>query len=231
MTYLLINLFSIAIPLGFSFHPRLKFWQSWRAWLPAIVLPAIPFLLWDVYFTRQGVWGFTPEHLLGISLLGLPLEEWLFFITIPYACLFTYHSLKVLLPAPFSPSTAGKIALVLALLFLAFGIFQWQYMYTGTTFFLAGSVILIYLWKSGGRVPEYFFMAYVLVYALPFLIVNGILTGSGLSQPVVWYNNGENLSLRVLTIPVEDFVYGFLLFFLNVGVYEWRLAKQHSRPI
>jgi lycopene cyclase domain-containing protein len=229
MTYLLVNVFSIAIPLGFSFHHRLRFWQQWRAWLPAIILPAIPFLLWDVYFTQLGVWGFNPEHLLDLSLLGLPLEEWFFFFAIPYACLFTYHSLKVLVPVPFSPFVSGRISLVLAFILLLLRVIHIERLYTGITFLLTGASLLIYLWKTRGRYPEYFYLAYLIIFAIPFLLVNGVLTGLGLEQPVVWYNNSENLAIRVFTIPVEDFIYGFLLFFMNVVIYEKQLSKRNEK--
>jgi lycopene cyclase domain-containing protein len=225
LTYLLINLFAISIPLVFSFHPRLRFWQKWRAWLPAIILPAIPFLVWDVFFTRMGVWGFNGNHLLGISLLDLPVEEWLFFFAIPYACLFTYANLKLLMRLRISPSAAGKFSLVLAIGFLIVGTLNSDRFYTGTTSLLTGVSLMVYLWRSKLAFPEYFYPAYVVIFAIPFLLVNGLLTGWGLSEPVVWYNNLENLSLRVITIPVEDFVYGFLLFFLNIIVYEWRSKK------
>ena len=59
---------------------------------------------------------------------------------------------------------------------------------------------------------------------LPFLIVNGLLT-SGLPfidpGPVVWYNNAHTLGVRVMSIPVEDFVYSFSLLLMNVMVYEY----------
>ncbi|MFW5709998.1 MAG: lycopene cyclase domain-containing protein, partial [Bacteroidota bacterium] len=54
----------------------------------------------------------------------------------------------------------------------------------------------------------------------PFLVVNGLLTGSWIQQEVVWYNNQENLGIRLFTIPVEDFVYGMELILLNVFIYE-----------
>ena len=35
----------------------------------------MPFIIWDSYFTKIGVWGFTPEYLTGFGLFGLPIEE------------------------------------------------------------------------------------------------------------------------------------------------------------
>jgi hypothetical protein len=55
---------------------------------------------------------------------------------------------------------------------------------------------------------------------IPFFIVNGILTGSGLPQPIVWYNNAENIGIQLWTIPVEDIFYGFELMLINVYLYE-----------
>ena len=225
LTYLLINLFAISIPLLFSFHPRLRFWQKWHAWLPAIMIPAAPFLIWDALFTRMEVWEFNPNHLIGITILGLPVEEWLFFFAIPYACLFTYASLKLLMRPLFTPSAAGKITLVLAIVFLIVGIFNLDLLYTGTTFLLSSATLMVYLWRKKLTSPEYFYPSYLIIFAIPFFLVNGLLTGWGLSEPVVYYNNMENLSLRVITIPLEDFVYGLLLFFLNVIVYERQLKK------
>ena len=96
-TYLLVNFGAIIIPLLFSFHPLLRFDKHWSAFFPACVLIAIGFIGWDVWFTNMGVWGFNPKYLSGIYWLNLPIEEWLFFFCIPYACVFSYHTLKVLI--------------------------------------------------------------------------------------------------------------------------------------
>jgi lycopene cyclase domain-containing protein len=56
---------------------------------------------------------------------------------------------------------------------------------------------------------------------IPFLIINGILTGTGPDQPVVWYNDAENLGIRLFTIPLEDVFYGFELMLFNVCFYEY----------
>ena len=64
------------------------------------------------------------------------------------------------------------------------------------------------------------------VFALiPFIFVNGFLTGSFTEDPVVYYNDLENLSIRILNIPIEDFVYNFNILLLVVAVYEYQLSK------
>src|SRR5688572_25331807 len=93
--YLYLNLFTIFFPFILSFDKRVAFYKTWPALLPAIFLNAAIFIPWDIYFMQRGIWGFNPEYLLGINLFGLPLEEVLFFITVPYACVFIYVCLNV----------------------------------------------------------------------------------------------------------------------------------------
>ena len=78
-TYLLINVLTLAGPMARSFEPRIAYWRKWKALLPAIGLTLAFFVVWDSTFTSMGVWGFTPSYLLGVDLLNLPIEEWLFF--------------------------------------------------------------------------------------------------------------------------------------------------------
>jgi lycopene cyclase domain-containing protein len=219
MTYLWINLFSIAVPLIFSFHPKLRFAALWRAWLPAILLPAIAFIIWDVWFTGLGVWGFNPAHLSGVYLLNLPIEEWMFFFCIPYCCLFTYHALKIFhieIPEPF----ASKSILGLGILVFSTALFNVDKWYTATAFFTATGLIGLLYFSKNNLFWKNFLPAYLVIYAIPFLIVNGLLTGAGLTEPIVWYNNSENLGIRVITIPIEDFIYGFSLYLSNVFLFE-----------
>ncbi|MCU4156465.1 lycopene cyclase domain-containing protein [Carboxylicivirga sp. A043] len=221
-TYLFINIACILIPFVASFYPKHAFYKEWRYFLPANFTVALLFLVWDYYFTQMGIWGFNPRYLTKVYLLNLPLEEILFFIAIPYACVFTWFAIKYLVKNNPFKRFHGVITIILAILFLMAGfgfIGKW---YTSLTAFLTGLYLLITFYKK--RDLSYVYLSYLIV--LPFFFIsNGILTGSGLEEPIVWYNNAENLGIRIGTIPIEDSVYGFLLVLMNIDLYEW--LKKH----
>lgn len=226
LTYLLVNLCAVSIPLGFSFHRRLRFDRTWFALWPAILATAAVFIAWDVFFTYLGVWGFNPQYLTGVYLLNLPLEEWLFFICIPYACVFTYAALKKMPGGNFLAPYARLITQLLAAALLLMGMANLDRLYTGVTFIATAIFLLLHLTLFKANYLGRFYLAYAVIFAFPFLIVNGILTGSFIQGEVVWYNNAENLGFRVFTIPVEDFIYGLLLYLMNVTIYEALLARR-----
>ena len=124
--YLWINLASVSIPLLATFDKRLKFHKTWFALGPSLILTAFFFIIWDIYFTDKGIWGFNPDFLSGIFIFNLPLEEWLFFITIPYASVFTYHCVKVL----FNKTEAGpdieKFSYGIGIILLTIGIYNYD---------------------------------------------------------------------------------------------------------
>jgi lycopene cyclase domain-containing protein len=94
--YLVLDILTILFPFLFSFYSKANFSKKWKYLWIAILIPGTIFLIWDEIFTQLNVWGFNPEYLTGIYLGSLPLEEVLFFICIPYACVFTYEALNYL---------------------------------------------------------------------------------------------------------------------------------------
>jgi len=96
--YLLINAAVLLPPLALSFDRKVHFAAGWRAFVPAILLVAAAFVAWDTWFTAKGIWGFNPDYLIGWHLAGLPLEEILFFLCIPYASVFTHAVLRAYVP-------------------------------------------------------------------------------------------------------------------------------------
>ena len=71
----------------------------------------------------------------------------------------------------------------------------------------------------GIKLLQRFYIAFLII-LIPFFIVNGVLTGTGIEEPVVWYNNAENLGIRLGTIPIEDIGYAFTMIFGNVLLIE-----------
>lgn len=225
--YLLINLCSVIVPFLFSFHPKLKFYKEWKYFFPALFIASGSFILWDIYFTDQGVWGFNERYVTGVKVANLPLEEVLFFICIPYACLFTYHCLNLFFNFQWKPNLTQAVTIFLALSLLTLGFLFKAQAYTSVTFIALGILLLIYQFLLKGKSLSKMYSSWFFL-LIPFLIVNGILTGTGLEEPVVWYNNAENFSIRILTIPIEDVFYGFLLFLLIVTFMEIFQPKKVS---
>jgi lycopene cyclase domain-containing protein len=206
--YLYLNIGSFIIPFLFSFHPKLQFYKKWKNLFPAIALMMVIFISWDVLFTQQGVWGFNETYLIGIYLFNLPLEEWLFFFCIPYACIFTHYSLQHLSPRlSLSEKTTNIIYILLLTILILVLWYAYDRWYTLVNFTYA-IILLGIIYNAKRRLLQSFIPTF-LVILLPFFIVNGVLTGSGIDAPVVWYNNAENLGIRLFTIPIEDIIYAF----------------------
>ena len=217
--YLSVNLLSFAVPFIFSFYPKANFSKKWRYVLPAIAISGLFFIIWDAIFTELGVWGFNPKYVTGVYFIGLPIEEILFFFCIPYACIFTYFALNHLIEKDHLFPHQELITSILIFLLLVFGGYFMNNLYTGVTFLITGLFLALIMLKLRTRFMGRFYFAFVVI-LLPFLIVNGILTGSFIDEPVVWYNNEENLGIRLGTIPVEDVVYGMLMLLLPITIAE-----------
>lgn len=216
--YLIVNLGAVLIPFVYSFHPKLRFWDDIRYFVPANVLVALFFIIWDAYFTHIGIWGFNPKYLSGVYIGNLPFEEVLFFICIPYACVFSYHCFGVLMQIKNKPYTIGVSAAII-LLSLVLAVLYFGRFYTTSTFVLLAVFIAYLQFIKKPQWLQQYYTTY-LVMLIPFFIVNGILTGFGLDEPIVWYNAEEMINIRILTIPFEDAFYGFLLIGLNVLLFE-----------
>lgn len=213
--YSILLLGTISIPLLLSFDKRLRFYRQWKSLFPSLIVVAAFFILFDILFTRMGVWGFNPEYHSNVLIFNLPLEEWLFFLLVPYASIFLHESIILYFPAlKISPQTSRKITRLLLVLFTAIALFNLEKTYTLYTSGLM-MVTLLFSLSDPSKVIQHFYITF-LVILIPFIAVNGILTGSGIEGEVVWYNNSENLGIRIFTIPIEDVGYGFSLILLNL---------------
>lgn len=228
--YLLLNVGSVLVPFLFSFHPKLQFYKKWKPLVISIAITMLLFIPWDIVFTKNGIWGFNEAYHLNNKIFGLPIEEWLFFICIPYACVFTHYALLHYFPNIKIGTTLNRLiswSLICSLFIL--GIIHYDKWYTLIDFTL-GAIMTLIVFNSNFELLRSYYLTF-LVMLIPFIIVNGILTGSLIDNEVVWYNNSENLGIRIFTIPVEDSVYAFSLILMNLFLLEAftsKKAKQNS---
>ncbi|MDG1794423.1 MAG: lycopene cyclase domain-containing protein [Flavobacteriaceae bacterium] len=225
--YLLLNLGSISVPFLYSFHPRLQLHKRFLWIFVSILLTMAIFIPWDVIFTLHDIWGFNDTYFLRIKFLSLPLEEWLFFICIPFACVFTHYALLLYFPNLKLNKTSTKwISSGLMTLLFVLAAVNYDKWYTVINFSLA--IPLTYLvYRYNPKLLQHFLLTF-LVMLIPFFIVNGILTGSFIDNQVVWYNNAENLGIRMGTIPVEDSIYAYTLILCNLFLTELFVKKYHK---
>lgn len=222
--YLLINFLTIIFPVLLSFDKRVTFQKSWKFIWPGMAITGLVFLFWDVLFTVKGVWLFNSEYITGIKLFELPLEEILFFLTVPFSCIFIYACLNYYVSWSIPEGVSKWISnLIIVLSAVMISVYT-DRLYTIVTFslLLMLMVLLQYIFKSPWL--KRFYMAYI-VSLLPFYIVNGVLT----AIPIVLYNNAENIGKRVGTIPVEDHFYSMALLVMNVGFFEY--FKNKAQPV
>jgi len=217
-TYFIILAASLAGPLALSFDKKVAFYKNWKYLFPAMLIPALLYIGWDIYFTSKGVWSFNEVYITGIKLINLPLEEVLFFFIVPYCCVFIYACIRSYFPSLVNKKKADLVLKLLAVLLLITGIVYFNKYYTGWTFIATGAFILIlYLFRSYFKgFDAVSFLISFIICLIPFLTVNGFLT----AIPVVQYNDAENLGIRIYTIPFEDTFYGMLLILMNIVIYE-----------
>lgn len=223
-TYFLINFLTLFFPVILSFDKRVKFFRSWKFILPGLLITGLIFLIWDYLFTIYDVWSFNPDYIIGVYFLDLPLEEILFFITVPFACLFIYECLnyymKQDLLAGLSTAISAVWLIFSAVMLLLFYDRVYSLITFGLLLFLSGLVLIR---RNEHPYLSRFYFAFF-VSLIPFYIVNGILTGI----PVVMYNDAENSGFRVGTIPFEDHFYSLSLLLMNVMFFEYCKKKQRN---
>ncbi|MXV52972.1 lycopene cyclase domain-containing protein [Pedobacter sp. HMF7647] len=218
-TYLLINLLSVFFPIVLGFDKKVRFYTTWKYLLPAIIITGCMFLTWDYIFTLNGVWSFNSKYITGIHFLNLPVEEILFFITIPFACVFIYECLNFYLKKDllFKASRAISIALIITCIIMLANYHTKLYSLVNFGFLL---LLLLLSIVVNAKYMGRFYAAYV-VALIPFYIVNGILT----SLPVVLYNDNQNMNFRIGSIPFEDHFYLMSMLLMNIALLEFFRKK------
>ena len=222
-TYLLINILTVFFPVILSFDKKVHFYKKWKFIFPGLIISGLLYLVWDYIFTVQNVWSFNPMYILGINFFNLPLEEILFFITVPFACIFIYECINTYFNPQINPKISKTISYVLIAFSAVLLFIYYDRLYSLINFSTLIIILIFTLVKKIKLDMGKFYIAY-LISLIPFYIVNGILT----AIPIVLYNNTQNMGLRIGTIPFEDHFYSMSLILLNLIFFEhFRNRKQN----
>lgn len=217
--YFILLGFTLLPVVALSFDVKVNFVSKWKYLIKGILLVSAGFIVWDFVKTDLQVWGFNPSYFLGLKLYNLPIEECLFFIVIPFSCVFIYECLLCYFPNDRLLILEPILTKIVLGLLFATAIMNWDKVYTATTCLIAGAVLLIHYIIYIGTIRSRFYVA-LTVCIVPFLLVDGALTGTFQHSAVVIYNPEEFLNIRIFTIPIEDFIYFIPLYLLNVTFFE-----------
>lgn len=213
--YAWVIILSFAGPFALSFDKKVAFFKEWKFVFLATIAVAIPFLVWDEFFTQWGVWGFNPKYLMGIYFGHLPLEEVLFFVVIPYNFIFILKVVEAYFPNRNKKTIAPYFAFVVMISALFWVLLYGSNNYTISASFT--SILLTVIFRKRLWFQD-FTWAYLLC-LIPFFIVNGVLTGAVTPAPIVWYSAEHIIGWRMITIPFEDLYYNYSLLLPLTGLY------------
>ncbi|MDE0316395.1 MAG: lycopene cyclase domain-containing protein [Candidatus Poribacteria bacterium] len=213
--YLLFNLIVTVGPVVSQFNRQIKHISQWRLKLLTNGIVMIPYIIWDVLVTGSH-WHFNKAYTLDFRLFGLPIGEWLFFITVPFGCLLVWETLS---DAKLS-TRLRPLRYVGTVLYIALPIGIWVFsigkQYTGLVLCCIGLVGLTDTLLRTELLMQLKTYIYLGIVIGLILIFNGYLT----ARPVVLYGEAYQMGYRILTIPIEDFGYGFTLMLFNAMFYE-----------
>ena len=222
--YLIFNIIVISGPLFFGSLKRFYFINNLTKAIPSIIIAAIPFIVWDISVTNRH-WFFADKYTIGFRIFHLPIEEIMFFFTVPFACLFTWEMVKKhSLPFKLIEKSISENAInIFSAIFFVFSIVTYFYSkeYTALAgLFFVASVLIDKIWGASILTNKKFLFFFILVSFFTF-VFNGYLTW----RPIVTYDEFYQLDFRIFTIPIEDFFFGYALLIITTTIFEKRIRN------
>lgn len=218
--YLLLNILVISVPLLLSFEKKLHFYKKLPYYFISILIISSVYIIWDIIATARGDWGFNPEYLIGVKIFNLPLEELLFFITVPYGIIFLYETFLFYTPTAKPLHINLNIFVAIGIFLTTVSIFFYTQSYTLYVIISVGAFFIIAPFTAKQLLKSIRFWQFMLISFIPFFVMNYVLT----SLPIVTYGKNAIFGFRITSIPIEDFLYSFSL--LSFYILTYTLAKE-----
>jgi len=92
--YLAVLLFTISVPLIKSFSKEINFYNQIKRLIYSLSFPFVLFVIIDIIAVKRDLWTFNSDYVIGLYLFGLPYEEIMFFLVVPFSCLFVWETVK-----------------------------------------------------------------------------------------------------------------------------------------
>jgi lycopene beta-cyclase len=101
--YLLILAACVVLTVPLELVLGARVYRQPRRLLVTLAPVVAVFALWDGIGVARGDWWFADRFTTGVHPLGLPIEEWLFFLVIPVCALLTFEVFGRRRPLPPAP--------------------------------------------------------------------------------------------------------------------------------
>lgn len=209
-----------------SFERKIKFYKNYNNLTFSMFSVGVPFLIWDIIAENKGDWMFNNKFICGLKIFNLPIEEILFFITVPYSIMFLYETFIYYL-TPKKISFNRNYLFLFAIIFLITAIIYYQQNYTFTVFLFLSILLLLVNISKLNFIKNQYLIYFIFFTFVPFFAVNYFLT----SLPVVIYNSKAILGIRITTIPLEDFFYSLCLIIGYLFTYEFAKEKWQVKSV
>jgi len=224
--YLTLDILILIFPLLFSFKWVFPYYKNYKPLFASILIVGGVYILWDILVTARGDWWFNHEYLVdfGFTIGGIPLEEALFFVVVPYSCIFIYENLQYFFKEK-EVFFEKWIYYLLSVLLVVGAIIFYHQEYTVLALLSVSFFFVIAATWFPGLLKSRNYWLYILISFIAFIIFNYLLT----SIPVVLYNPeaiwGGTVNQvwygRFITIPFEDFFYNFSMLSFYLLVYRF----------
>ncbi|MFN4212790.1 MAG: lycopene cyclase domain-containing protein [Microgenomates group bacterium] len=215
LEYLVFNLIIFFLPIFASFfYPKINYPTNFQA-LFSIFISSLIFIIHDNKVANKW-WRFNKRFILGIKIFNLPTEEILFFLTVSFSCLTLWLNLKNISNLSIKNYFYGSFH-ILIFIFYHFLFLKTKKPYPKFVNFFYFFILFFDIFFKTHLVFKLNFLIFILITYLLTLIFNFYLT----KRPVVLYNEQFKSGLKILSIPIEDFLYGINFLYLTIFLFEF----------
>lgn len=181
-----------------------------------------------IYFNRNMLtnngWFYNDQFLAGISLMNLPLEEILFLISFFFTASITFEIIRISFPER-KIILPKRPLIILALFFMLPAVIHMNKSYTfAVTILTSLSIMVATFLFNEQHLKRSFWISVVAFY--PILIAADLFK-CGL--PIVQYNADAIIGSKVLSVPIENFLYSFVMVFLYFTLYSYFRGKSRLK--